>query len=160
AAQAVCAPVVAVLSARVSLVAVPCNLLAEVALAPATLLGFLALAAAPVAMPAAKAAAWCAGWPAEWIAGIARTGAARPGAGGAGPGSWAGAAAIGAVTLAVRLVGRRRVRHTWRCGLCALLLVVVVVRPPRLARVIAGWPPPGGGMVMCDVGQGDALVLA
>ncbi|CAM5249630.1 hypothetical protein SHIRM173S_01746 [Streptomyces hirsutus] len=42
AAQAVCAPVVVVLSERVSLVAVPCNLLAEFALAPATVLGFLA----------------------------------------------------------------------------------------------------------------------
>ncbi|MFF5881652.1 ComEC/Rec2 family competence protein [Streptomyces sp. NPDC012589] len=160
AAQAVCAPVVAVLSARVSLVAVPCNLLAEVALAPATLLGFLALAAAPVAMPAAEAAAWCAGWPAEWIAGIARTGAALPGAGVDWPGSWAGAALLAAVTLALLLVGRRLLRHPWWCGLCALLLVLVVVRPPPLARVITGWPPPGWRMVMCDVGQGDALVLA
>ncbi|MFJ9667597.1 ComEC/Rec2 family competence protein [Streptomyces sp. NPDC101219] len=160
AAQAVCAPVVVVLSARVSLVAVPCNLLAEAALAPATVLGFLALAAAPVAMPAAKAAAWCAGWPAEWIAGIARTGAALPGAGVDWPGSWAGAALLAVVTLAVLLVGRRLLRHPWWCGLCALLLVLVVVRPPPLARVITGWPPPGWRMVMCDVGQGDALVLA
>lgn len=74
AAQAVCAPVVAVLAARVGLVAVPCNLLAEVAVAPATVLGFAALAAAPVALPVAQVLAWCAGWPAEWIAGVARTG--------------------------------------------------------------------------------------
>lgn len=87
AAQALCAPVVAVLSARVSLVAVPCNLLAEFAVAPATVLGFAALAAAPVAMPVAKALAWCASWPAGWIADVARTGAALPGAG------WTGRAA-------------------------------------------------------------------
>ena len=68
AAQALCAPVVAVLSARVSLVAVPCNLLAEFAVAPATVLGFAALATAPVVMPVAKVLAWCASWPAEWIA--------------------------------------------------------------------------------------------
>jgi len=73
AAQAVCAPVVAVLAARVSLVAVPCNLLAEFAVAPATVLGFAALAAAPVAMPVAEFCAWCASWPAGWIAGIARS---------------------------------------------------------------------------------------
>ncbi|MFD7889123.1 ComEC/Rec2 family competence protein, partial [Streptomyces albidoflavus] len=48
AAQAVCAPVVAVLSARVGLVAVPCNLVAEFAVAPATVLGVAALAPAPV----------------------------------------------------------------------------------------------------------------
>ncbi|MEU3945391.1 ComEC/Rec2 family competence protein [Streptomyces sp. NPDC029526] len=160
AAQAVCAPVVAVLSARVSLVAVPCNLLAEAGLAPATVLGFLALAAAPVAMPVAKAAAWCAGWPAEWIAGIARTGAALPGAGVDWPGSWAGAALLGLATLAVLFVGRRLLGHPWWCAFCALLLVLVVVRPPPLTRVITGWPPPGWRMVMCDVGQGDALVLA
>ncbi len=160
AAQAVCAPVVAVLSARVSLVAVPCNLLAEAALAPATVLGFLALAAAPVAMPAAEAAAWCAGWPAEWIAGVARTGAALPGAGVDWPGSWAGAALLGLATLAVLFVGRRLLGHPWWCAFCALLLVLVVVRPPPLTRVITGWPPPGWRMVMCDVGQGDALVLA
>ncbi|MHC3394879.1 ComEC/Rec2 family competence protein, partial [Streptomyces lavendulocolor] len=67
AAQAVCAPVVAGFAARVSLVALPCNLVAEIAVAPATVLGFAALAAAPVAMPAAGLLAACAGWPAGWI---------------------------------------------------------------------------------------------
>lgn len=51
-------------------------------------------------------------------------------------------------------------RHPWWCGACALLLILVVVQPPPLARLIKGWPPPGWRMVMCDVGQGDALVLA
>ncbi|MFK8912545.1 ComEC/Rec2 family competence protein, partial [Streptomyces sp. YS-3] len=90
AAQAVCAPVVAVFAARVSLVAVPCNLLAELAVAPATVLGFAALAVAPVAMPAAELLARCAGWPTEWIAGIARTGASLPGAQTGWPGGWGG----------------------------------------------------------------------
>jgi competence protein ComEC len=160
AAQALCAPVVAVLSARVSLVAVPCNLLAEIAVAPATVLGFAALAAAPVAMPVAKALAWCASWPAEWIAGVARTGAALPGGGVDWPGSWAGAALLGLVTLAVLLVGRRLLRHPWLCWACGVLLVLVVVQPPPLTRVITGWPPPGWRFAMCDVGQGDATVLA
>lgn len=160
AAQALCAPVVAVLSARVSLVAVPCNLLVEFAVAPATVLGFAALAAAPVAMPVAKGLAWCGGWPAEWIAGIARAGAALPGAGVDWPGSWTGAALLALVTVGVLFVGRRLLRHPWWCGVCAVLLVLAVVQPPPLARVIKGWPPPGWRMVMCDVGQGDAMVLA
>ncbi|MGC9437776.1 ComEC/Rec2 family competence protein [Streptomyces sp. WG5] len=160
AAQALCAPVVAVLSARVSLVGVPCNLLTEFAVAPATVLGFAALATAPVAMPVAEGLAWCGGWPAEWIAGIARTGAALPGAGVDWPGDWAGAALLALVTVGVLIVGRRLLRHPWWCGVCAVLLVLVVVRPPPLARVITGWPPPGWRMVMCDVGQGDAMVLA
>ncbi|MFI9241739.1 ComEC/Rec2 family competence protein [Streptomyces sp. NPDC053086] len=160
AAQAVCAPVVAVLSARVSLVAVPCNLLAEVAVAPATVLGFAALATAPVAMPVARLLAWGAGWPAGWIAGIARAGAALPGAGIDWPGSWPGALGLAAVTVAVVLAGRRLLRHPGWCGLLAVLLVLLVTRPAPLTRVITGWPPPGWRFAMCDVGQGDATVLA
>ncbi|GLX48662.1 membrane protein [Streptomyces hygroscopicus subsp. hygroscopicus] len=160
AAQAVCAPVVAVLSARVSLVAVPCNLLAEAAVAPATVLGFAALATAPVAMPSAKALAWCAGWPTGWIAWVARTGAALPGAGVDWPGGWPGALLLAAVTVAVVLAGRRLVRHPWWCGLFGALLLLAVVRPAPLTRVVTGWPPPGWRFAMCDVGQGDATVLA
>lgn len=160
AAQVVCAPVVAVLSARVSLVAVPCNLLAEFAVAPATVLGFAALATAPVAMPVAKALAWGASWPAGWIADIARTGAALPGSGIDWPGSWAGAGLLLLITVAGLLVGRRLWRNPWWCGAGAVLLVLVLVQPPPLVRVISGWPPPGWRMVMCDVGQGDAAVLA
>ena len=120
AAQAVCAPVVAVLSARVSLVAVPCNLLAEFAVAPATVLGFAALATAPVAMPVAE------------VAGLVR-GLARRVDRGRGP--HRGGAARGGVGLAGQLdrarccwrssrwssvlVGRRLLRHRWLCAVCA-----------------------------------------
>ncbi|MFG2605722.1 ComEC/Rec2 family competence protein [Streptomyces sp. NPDC048514] len=160
AAQAVCAPVVAVLSARVSLVAVPCNLLAEVAVAPATVLGFAALTTAPLVMPVAKVLAWCASWPAGWIAQVARTGAALPGAGVDWPGSWAGALSLAVVTVAVVAVGRRLLRHPWWCGLLGVVLLLAVVRPAPLTRVLTGWPPPGWRFAMCDVGQGDATVLA
>ncbi|NUP22552.1 MAG: MBL fold metallo-hydrolase [Streptomyces sp.] len=160
AAQALCAPVVAVLSARVSLVAVPCNLLAEFAIAPATVLGFAALAAAPLAMPVAKVLAWCASWPTGWIADVARTGAALPGAGVDWPGSWTGAALLALATVAVLFAGRRLLRHPWWCGACGALLLLVVLQPPPLTRVVTGWPPPGWRFAMCDVGQGDATVLA
>ncbi|MFF7048520.1 ComEC/Rec2 family competence protein [Streptomyces griseorubiginosus] len=160
AAQALCAPVVAVLSARVSLVAVPCNLLVEFAVAPATVLGFAALATAPVAMPVAKGLAWCASWPAGWIAEVARTGASLPGGGVDWPGSWAGAALLALATVLVLLVGRRLLGHPWWCAVCALLFALAVVQPPPLTRVVTGWPPQGWRMAMCDVGQGDAAVLA
>ncbi|MEU0601306.1 ComEC/Rec2 family competence protein [Streptomyces sp. NPDC006393] len=160
AAQALCAPVVAVLSARVSLVAVPCNLLAEVAVAPATVLGFAALVTAPSVMPVAKVFAWCASWPTGWIADVARTGAALPGGGVDWPGSWTGALLLGLATVVVVLVGRRLLGHPWLCALCGVLLLLVLVQPPPLTRVITGWPPPGWRFAMCDVGQGDATVLA
>ncbi|MEU7582552.1 ComEC/Rec2 family competence protein [Streptomyces sp. NPDC041068] len=160
AAQAVCAPVVAVLAARVSLVAVPCNLLAESAVAPATVLGFAALAAAPAAMPVAKALAWGASWPTEWIAEIARTGAALPGSGIDWPGGWWGGLLLALATVSLVLAGRRLARRPWLAAACALLLLLVIIQPPPVTRVIAGWPPQGWRLVMCDVGQGDATVLA
>nr|WP_246567237.1 ComEC/Rec2 family competence protein [Streptomyces flaveus] len=160
AAQAVCAPVVVVLSARVSLVAVPCNLLAEFAVAPATVLGFATLTTALWAMPVAKALAWCASWPAGWIADIARTGAALPGAGVDWPDSWPGALLLACVTVLLVLIGRRLLRHPWLSGACVVLLLLVLVQPAPLTRVITGWPPPGWRFAMCDVGQGDAMVLA
>ncbi|MEC4014810.1 ComEC/Rec2 family competence protein [Streptomyces sp. H27-D2] len=160
AAQAVCAPVVAVLAARISLVAVPCNLLAELAVAPATVLGFAALAMAPLAPPIAEFLAWLAGWPAEWIAGIARTGAAFPGAELGWPGGWTGGLLLALATAVLLPVVRRLLRHPWLCAACALLLIIAVVRPPPLTRAITGWPPPGWRLVACDVGQGDAFVLA
>ncbi|MFE2159826.1 ComEC/Rec2 family competence protein [Streptomyces lydicus] len=160
AAQAVCAPVVAVLAARVGLVAVPCNLLAELAVAPATVLGFAALAAAPLALPAARVLAWCAGWPAEWIAAVARRGAALPGAEFEWPGGWVGGLALAAVIAVLVPVGRRVLRRRWLCVLCALAVVLAVCRPAPFTRVITGWPPAGWRAVVCDVGQGDGLVLA
>lgn len=160
AAQAVCAPVVAVFAARVSLVAIPCNLLAEIAVAPATVLGFAALATAPVAMPVAGLLAECAGWPAGWIASIARAGAALPGAEAQWPGGWGGGLLLAAVT-ALLLVWVRRLRHrAWLAGACTVLLLLAVVRPQPLTRLVTGWPPPGWVFAMCDVGQGDATVLA
>ncbi|MER0243199.1 ComEC/Rec2 family competence protein [Streptomyces sp. HSW2009] len=160
AAQAVCAPVVVVLASRVSLVAIPCNLLAELAIAPATVLGFAALAAGPVAPPVAEGLAWCAGWPAEWLATVARTGAGLPGAGLPWSGSWGGGLLLAGVTVGVVLAARRALRHPWLAAICVLALVIAVVRPAPLVRVLTGWPPPGWRLVACDVGQGDALVLA
>lgn len=160
AAQAVCAPVVAVFAARVSLVAIPCNLAAELAVAPATVLGFATLAAAPVAIPVAELLARCAGWPAGWIAAVARAGAALPGAQIDWPGGWRGGLLLAALTAVALLVVRRLTRHPWAAALCALLLVLVVVRPAPLTARLTGWPPPDWALVMCDVGQGDAMVLA
>ncbi|WP_240979698.1 ComEC/Rec2 family competence protein [Streptomyces sp. HNM0574] len=162
AAQAVCAPVVAVLAAHVSLVAVPCNLLAELVVAPATVLGFAALAVAPLAAAPAEWLARLASWPVSGVAGIARTGAALPGSEVAWPGSWTGALLLALLTaltlyLAVRV---RLLCHPWWCALCASLLLVALARPVPLVRPLTGWPPAGWRAVVCDVGQGDATVLA
>ncbi|MFJ6612547.1 ComEC/Rec2 family competence protein [Streptomyces sp. NPDC091289] len=159
AAQAVCAPVVVVLASRVSLVAVPCNLLAEFAVAPATVLGFAALAVAPVAPPVAELLARIASWPVEWIATVARTGAGLPGAEAQWPGGWPGAALLAGLTVLAVLLAPRLARHPWGCAAIGLLLVLAVLRPVPLTRIMTGWPPPDWAFALCDVGQGDAMVL-
>ncbi|OCC10452.1 ComEC/Rec2 family competence protein [Streptomyces sp. PTY087I2] len=160
AAQAVCAPVVVVMASRVSLVAVPCNLLAEFAVAPATVLGFAAIAVAPVAPPAAELLAWVASWPVGWIAKVARTGAGFPGAEAQWPGGWSGAALLAGCTVLLVLLAPRLARHAWICAAVGLLLVLAVLRPVPLTRIMTGWPPPDWSFALCDVGQGDAMVLA
>ncbi|HEX5566391.1 MAG TPA: ComEC/Rec2 family competence protein [Streptomyces sp.] len=160
AAQVVCAPVVAVLAAHVSLVAIPCNLLAEFLVAPATVLGFAALALAPLAPPLAEAVAWLAGWPTEAIAAIARAGAALPGAELDWPGTWTGALLLAVLTVLVVLAAPWLTRHPWLCAVCALLLVLALLRPAPLIRPLTGWPPSDWRLTVCDVGQGDALALA
>ncbi|MFD0347437.1 ComEC/Rec2 family competence protein [Kitasatospora aburaviensis] len=79
AAQALCAPVTVVLSGHISLVAVPCNLLAELAVAPATLLGFAVLVMEPLFPAPARLLAEVAGVPVGWLAAVARHGADLPG---------------------------------------------------------------------------------
>jgi competence protein ComEC len=160
AAQAACGPVVVLLSGRLSLVAVPCNLLAEPAVGAATVLGFAAMAAAPVAMPAARVLAWAAGVPAQWIAAVARHGAGLPGAEIAWPGGWPGAALLVVVTAAVTVGGRPLLRRPWVAGGCVLLLLLALLRPVRLPVPAGQWPPADWRFAMCDVGQGDALALA
>ncbi|WP_435882192.1 ComEC/Rec2 family competence protein [Streptomyces anulatus] len=159
AAQAVCAPVVVVLASRVSLVAVPCNLLAEFAVAPATVLGFAALAVAPVAPPVAELLAGIASWPVGWIATVARTGADLPGAEAQWPGGWSGAALLAGLTVSAVLLAPRLAGRPWICAAAGLLLVLAVLRPVPLTRIMTGWPPPGWAFALCDVGQGDAMVL-
>ncbi|MFD3567562.1 ComEC/Rec2 family competence protein [Streptomyces sp. NPDC058667] len=160
AAQAVCAPVVVVFAARVSLVAIPANLFAELAVAPATVLGFAALALAAVWEPAAEGLAWVAGWPAGWIAWVARTGAALPGAELSWPGGWWGGLALALLTALV-VLGMRRLSYRGPVGvLVTVVLLLVVVRPVPLVRWVTGWPPPDWVFAMCQVGQGDATVLA
>ncbi|MER7842764.1 ComEC/Rec2 family competence protein [Kitasatospora sp. NPDC096077] len=176
AAQALCAPVTVVLSGHISLVAVPCNLLAELAVAPATLLGFGVLVLQPLFPSPARLLAGPAGVPASWLAFVGRRGAELPGGQLSWPGGWFGVATVALATLAAcwaapLLLPRRAepgrstpVRRRWAgvlvTGTLLVVLLAVLLRPPQLARIATGWPPPGWRLVMCDVGQGDMLVLA
>lgn len=165
AAQLATAPLLIAMGASVGWVSVPANLLAMPVVAPITVLGLLSAAIAPLSLPVATALAHAAAWPAGWIALVAQVASGLPLARLPWPeGLW------GVVAIASVLVG-------------ALLLRVVVRRaypqglPPTLVRVALGltfcvvalwalappdrrgWPPPGWFVLMCDVGQGDAVVV-
>lgn len=163
AAQALCAPATILLAPRISLVAIPCNLLAEAAVAPATLLGFATLAVDPLSRPAARILADLAAVPTGWLATVARRGAALPGAQLDWPGGLFGAALLALATLALIWSTRPfRAASRLRAALAAVLgltLLLAVLRPPLLARLATGWPPPDWRFVMCDVDQGDMAVL-
>ncbi|HWM05061.1 MAG TPA: ComEC/Rec2 family competence protein, partial [Actinophytocola sp.] len=156
AAHLVTAPVVAGMAGQVSLVAVLANLLAALVVAPATVLGVLAALVAPVWPWLAELLVRLAGPEVDWLILVARHGSRVPGAAIDWPsGWWGGLLLLGCVSLLVVVLRRRQLRVLVGAALTGLLIVVIPV------RVIApGWPPPGWAMVACDVGQGDALVLA
>ena len=155
AAQVACTPVVAAISGQVSLVAVGANLLAAPAVAPATVLGLCGGLLALLWEPLGVAVAAPAAWSASWIIAVARWGAGVPTAAvewgtGLVPLVLLTVLCLLAVPLAPRLLGRPAT--TLACT--GLLVVVMLVRPPS-----PGWPPSGWVLAMCDVGQGDAIVL-
>ncbi|WP_163510013.1 ComEC/Rec2 family competence protein [Fodinicola acaciae] len=155
AAQLACAPVIAGMSGTVGLVAVPANLLAVPAVAPATVLGVLAALVSPVAPPVAAVLAWCASWPALWLVTIADIGANIPGGVLPWPSGLSGALLLLVVLLVVLAAGR--IAWIRRAAAAVIVVVILVVVPIRV--VAPGWPPVGWQLVGCAVGQGDAIVL-
>ncbi len=155
AAQLACTPVVAAISGEVSLVAVAANLLVAPVVGPATVLGLAGGLVGLVADPVGAALGFLAGACVAWIITVARTGAGLPAAAvswGSDPVSLlvlSGLCAALMLLLPLLLRSRRR-----GLTVAALMVLAVVVRPPAL-----GWPADGWVMAMCDVGQGDALVI-
>jgi competence protein ComEC len=155
AAQLACTPLIAAISGHVSLVAVAANLLAAPAVGPATVLGLVGGALTLVWAPSGRLVATLAGWCVGWIVAVARHGAAVPTAAigwGSGP---VALAVLTGLSLGVALGAPRLLRRRTTGAACAAVLALtVLVRLPT-----PGWPPDGWLMVMCDVGQGDGLVL-
>lgn len=155
AAQLACTPVVAAISGQVSLVAVLANLLAEPFVAPATVAGLLGGVLEILWHPLGAGLGWIAALCAAAIIEVAEvtSGLATPAL------DWgAGPLALTLLTLLCMIGGvltgpllaRRGPTLTFSAG----LVLVMLVPPPT-----PGWPPDGWVMAMCDVGQGDGLVL-
>lgn len=161
-AQLACTPVVAVLSGQVSLVAVLANLLAGPLVGPTTVLGLLGGLAGLVWPAAGRLLGTLAGWCVAGIIEVARRGADLPGAS-LGWGTDAGHVVLLVAICLVLAASLPLLLRSRGLGavLCVVLLLVVSGLPGRLWSLPAGdWPPEGWVLVACDVGQGDALVVA
>lgn len=159
AAQVVCGPVIVLLQGNVSLIAVVANLVAAPFVAPATILGVIAALVAVLSPTLATVVGWCGAPFALAIAWTARISADVPGGALPWPDGAPGALLLCAVTSLVVLSGPWALRHSRAHPLVAFSLVVVVVLGSMPARVLS-WPPQDWRIVACDIGQGDALVLA
>jgi competence protein ComEC len=152
--QVAVTPLLVGLGSGVSLVSVPVNVLAALVAAPVVVLAVGAAAVAAVWVPAGELAAQLTAIPARWLIWLARTGAEIPGALVPLPGGlwWGlGSAAVLAVLLALLQIRR------FRLPLLAVLAAAGLGTIP--ACVMTNGPPSGWVVTMCDVGQGDALVL-
>ncbi|EWM13015.1 DNA internalization-related competence protein ComEC/Rec2 [Kutzneria sp. 744] len=156
AAHLVTAPVIAGLSGEVSVVAVVANLAAEPVVAPATVIGVLATMVTPMNQWLGEMLARATSPEAWWLIHVARYTSSMPLATVRWPSGLLGAALLAAVMV----VGWAALRSR-RLRVVAMVVVVgavLVLMPARLTG--SGWPPTGWAMVSCDVGQGDAHVLA
>ncbi len=155
AAQLACTPVVAAISGQVSLVAVGANLAVAPVVGPATVLGLAGGLVGLVVPPLGRLLGTAAGWCVAWIATVAERGADLPAAAvGWGTGVLA-LAALTALTVLVAIAAPAVLRRpVVALTVMAMLAAFVLVRWPT-----PGWPAGGWVLAMCDVGQGDALVL-
>jgi competence protein ComEC len=173
AATVVCAPLIASISGRVSLSSIPANLLAEPAVAPATILGVATACVAPFSMTVARVLAHVAGLPCAWLAFVARTFSKAPAAAVVWPSGAVGAfELLGLFVIAVALAAWVRIRRRsrlvrrahqsrWRAVGVRVVVVASVVSASGLVvaeRSPPHWPPTDWVLATCDVGAGSAVV--
>ncbi|GAB3492681.1 ComEC/Rec2 family competence protein [Amycolatopsis cihanbeyliensis] len=152
----VTAPVIAGMAGELSLVSVVANVLAAPVVAPVTILGVAATVLAGVWPLGAEALVRLAGPGLDWLILVAREASAVPGAVLPWPDGWWGGALAAAVAALLVLAVRYRPART---GLAVTLVFGLLVLVP-LRTIAPSWPPANWAVVACDVGQGDAIVLA
>ncbi len=156
AAHAVTAPVIAGLSAQLSLVAVLANILAAPAVGLATVLGVLATVVLPVWPAAGELVLRLAGPEVWWLVQVAHRSAGIPSASVVVPGGVPGALGMAGATVLVLILARSPAVRA--VVLAAVVGTGLVWVPSKV--LTPGWPATGWAMVACDVGQGDALTLS
>ena len=159
AAQAMCGPVVVLLQGSVTLIGVFANLLAAPLVAPATVLGVSVALVALISGPLAMMLGWLAAIPTLGIAWIARACAGVPMGSLPWPDGASGALLLAVLSIALLFMGPwLMVTIRGRPNAVAALVVLTLAAAWPTGGLV--WPTPNWRMVACDVGQGDALVLA
>ena len=172
AAQLACGPLLVLIEPSIPVYGVLANLLAGPAAPAATVLGLAACLAAPLGwlQSGLAALAWV---PASWIAATATTTAGLPADAIPWLDGWPGAAALAVIGVAIgAAIGLRDVSGPARAGLdvrqlargLAVVVVAVVLGAGLGAaslQTIAGrlTLPLDWAVLVCDIGQGDAVVL-
>lgn len=166
AAQVACQPVLLMLNPTVPVYGVLANLAAEPAAPVATVLGLLSCLVLPFWGAAGSFLAHLAWLPSAWIAEVARVAAALPGSGMAWLGGVVGLVLMLVVTVAIVLVVVRPVTRSARVARVVALISSAAVVAWSLAGVVgaqvaeAASRPTDWSIAACDIGQGDALVIA
>jgi competence protein ComEC len=161
AAQLACQPVVVLLDPSIPLWGIPANMLAAPAAPIVTILGMLACLVLPAVPPLGTVLLGVAWVPSQWIAGVAAVTdsaplARLPGAPGA-----TGVIVAAAVLVLIAVLAGSRSRRARRAVAATLVLAaccyVAVIGGSRIGQL---WSRPDGwSIAMCDVGQGDAVVV-
>jgi len=153
-----CWPLLATLQTGLGPYAVPANLVAALAAFPVTVIGLLALLLSLVSPGLGIVGMHVAGlfaWPVVWAA---RAFSAAPGHWLDWPSGWVGAALAVAVASAVAFASvARRVRGGTQLAAALVAVVAVVLAPVLTVRagpVLDDWT-----LVVCDVGQGDMMLV-
>ena len=164
AATIVVAPVSVIFGNGVQVGGIVANVLAEPAVFPATISGLLAGVVGWVSPTVANLVVLPGCWATAWIAAVARWVAqnmpATPWAGGL-AGSALILVLVGAGATAFAIAPTPRVRRVCAGVMGVGLLLCLGVPAPKATPVgiSSSWPPSGWQIIMCDVGQGDSMLL-
>jgi competence protein ComEC len=159
--QLVCQPIIMLFAPVWPTYGVLANILAEPAAPLATILGMVAFVLAPVVPWLAHAVAWL-GWvPSAWIAVVAQTAAHMPLSSLPWIDGLTGAACAAATSVFICLVIVARRRGLRTVGALGTALTLGLAFAVALSQVVGVTVtrPADWRIAMCDVGQGDALVV-
>lgn len=155
-AQAATMPLLAFTTGEASLVAVPANLMVAALVAPATIIGFVAITAGAI-MPVAGMIAWLTVPLLQVVSHLARTLASMPAAVVAIPEGPLGLLVVLGAALAVLVAAAPRIR------VARATVIVLALAVPAAGGVFAACakaaPLVGLTVTMLDVGQGDAILV-